>query len=62
MKPIRLLRIAQIELDEAIAYYESQLLGLGNGFLEERKRHPVESQQLCLFPPAFCGIQVLIFF
>jgi toxin ParE2 len=35
MKPVRLLRIAQTELDEAIAYYESQLPGLGKGFLEE---------------------------
>jgi toxin ParE2 len=35
MKPIRLLQIAQIELDEAIVYYESQLPGLGVEFLDE---------------------------
>ena len=35
MKTIRLLRPAQRELDEAIAYYESQLPGLGRAFLKE---------------------------
>ena len=35
MNPIRLLRIAQIELDEAIAYYETELSNLGAEFLAE---------------------------
>jgi plasmid stabilization system protein ParE len=35
MKPIRLLRLAQIELDEAVAYYESQVPDLGEAFLDE---------------------------
>jgi len=32
---IRFLEIAQIELDEAIEYYNYQILGLGDAFLTE---------------------------
>jgi hypothetical protein len=35
MMPIRLLEIAQIELDEAIDYYNYQAPGLGDAFLTE---------------------------
>jgi len=33
---IRFLEIAQIELDEAIAYYNHEVSGLGQVFLNER--------------------------
>lgn len=38
MTPVSLLAPAQRELDEAIAYYEAQVMGLGDAFLLEALR------------------------
>ena len=38
MTPVTLLAPAQRELDEAIAYYEAQIAGLGDAFLLETLR------------------------
>lgn len=35
MSKFRLLRIAQIELDETFAYYEAERVGLGSEFLDD---------------------------